>query len=389
MTPPPTFAGVTAPRPFSLVTAGVVTEILDGSVADATELVRAVYIQAARGGIVNPPSLFLRPESGRPERFIALPAALGDPAPAVGIKWIGSSPGNLDRGLPRASAVIVLNDPETGFPVACLEGAVISATRTALSAAVGAETLAGRRETGRLAVIGAGVIARRTMAILQARGWRLGEVAVFDPRVDQGQRLVQELAEAPAGNGGGVGRGGSDRGRAGVAGAGRGIRAESLTGRVAGSPEEAVAGADLVLIATTATTPWFDDPALTRPGVTVLHLSLRDLTAATMAACDHVVDDPTHAAREGTSLELAMREEGLAPDAVRPIGALLSGEAPPRDPGRSVIYSPFGLGSLDVALAHFVLEQARVRGLVIEVPDFFGLSAAEVGSAPGSGVGRP
>ena len=322
---------------FSLVTAGVVTHILDSEVAAAKGIVGAVYVQASRGRIVNPPSLFLRPEAGRPERFIALPAALPEPDPAIGIKWIGSFPGNLDGGLPRASAVIVLNDPVTGFPIACLEGAVISATRTALSAVVAAETLAGRRETGRLAVIGAGVISRRTVAMLLASGWRFGEVAVFDPRVDQAERLVEEVP----------------------------------SGRIAGSPEEAVAGADLVLIATTATTPWFDDPALTRPGVTVLHLSLRDITAGTMAACDHVVDDPTHAAREGTSLELATREAGLAPESVRPIGALLSGEAPPRDPSRSVIYSPFGLGSLDVALAHFVLERARSRGLVIEVPDFF------------------
>ena len=69
-----------------------------------------------------------------------------------------------------------------------------------------------------------------------------------------------------------------------------------------------------------------------------------------------------------------MLEAGLATESVRPIGALLSGAAPPRDPGRSVIYSPFGLGSLDVALARFVLEQARERGLVTEVPDFFGLA---------------
>jgi 2,3-diaminopropionate biosynthesis protein SbnB len=338
---------VSGPPTFSLVTADAVIRILDGDVAAAKRLVERVYVQAAGGGVVNPPSLFLRPEPGRAERFIALPAAVGEPAPAVGIKWIGSFPGNLDRGLPRASAVIVLNDPETGFPVACLEGAVISATRTALSAVVGAETLAGRRETGRLAVIGAGVISRRTVEMLLAGGWHLGEVTVFDPRVEQADGLVRQLAD---GGGGGA-------------------------GRAVGSPEEAVAGADLVLIATTATTPWFDDPALSRPGVTVLHLSLRDITAETMAACDHVVDDPTHAAREGTSLELAIRQAGLAPDAVRPIGALLSGAVPPRDPGRSVIYSPFGLGSLDVALAHFVLERARARGLVIEVPEFFGLGS--------------
>jgi len=345
---------------FSVVTADAVGEILAADLAGAKDLVATVYRRAAAGAVVNPPSLFLRPDAGRPERFIALPAALGEPGRAAGIKWIGSFPGNLDAGLPRASAVIVLNDLDTGFPVACLEGAVISATRTALSAVVGAEALVpspGRAD--RLAVIGAGVIARRTVSALLGCGWHLGAVSVFDLRADQAAGLVAEVAAA------GVGA------------------------RVAASPAEAVAGADLVLIATTATTPWFADPALTRPGVTVLHLSLRDITAATMAACDHVVDDPTHAAREGTSLELAIREAGLSAENVRPIGALLAGEAPPRDPGRSVIYSPFGLGSLDVALARFVLERARARGLVIEVPDFFGLSGAGAGSAPGGGAGRP
>jgi ornithine cyclodeaminase len=228
---------------------------------------------------------------------------------------------------------------------------------------VAAEELSGRRETGRLAVIGAGVISRRTVAMMLADGWRLGEVAVFDPRVEQAERLVAELAEA-----GLASRGGGNGGGGGAGGGG-------VTGRVERSAGKAVAGADLVLIATTATSPWFEDPALIRPGVTVLHLSLRDITAGTMAACDHVVDDPTHAAREGTSLELAIREAGLAAEAVRPIGDLLSGAAPPRDPGRSVIYSPFGLGSLDVALAHFVLVRARELGLVIDVPEFFGLAA--------------
>lgn len=326
---------------FSLVTADAVREILDADLAAAKDLVAAVYVRAAGGGIVNPPSLFLRPDAGRPERFIALPAALEEPCRAVGLKWIGSFPGNLDGGLPRASAVIVLNDPETGFPVACLEGAVISATRTALSAVVGAEALAGPSAgVERLAVIGAGVISRRTVAAFLASGWRFGAVRVFDLRAGAAAELAGQVAAA------------------------------GVDARAVGSAAEAVDGADLVLVATTATTPWFDDPGLTRPGVTVLHLSLRDLTAETMARCDHVVDDPTHAAREGTSLELAMRQCGLDPAAVQPVGALLSGGAK-RDRERPVIYSPFGLGSLDVALADHVLAEARRRGLTIDVPGFF------------------
>jgi ornithine cyclodeaminase len=344
---------------FSLVTADAVGRILAEDVAAAKDLVAAVYVRAAGGGIVNPPSLFLRPDAGRPERFIALPAALEEPVRAIGLKWIGSFPGNVDGGLPRASAVVILNDPETGFPVACLEGAVISAARTALSAVVGAEALVARPgEVDRLAVLGAGVIARRTVETLQACGWRLGSVAVFDVRADRATALAEEVTA------------GAVRGRA--AGGQAQESAESgIDARAVGSADEAVDGAELVLVATTATTPWLDHTALTRPGATLLHLSLRDLTAGTMAACDHVVDDPTHAAREGTSLELAIRHAGLDPAAVVPIGALLSG-ATKRDPDRAVVYSPFGLGSLDVALAHHVLTKAREQGLTIEVPGFFG-----------------
>jgi 2,3-diaminopropionate biosynthesis protein SbnB len=343
---------------FSLVTADAVREILDADLAAARDVVAGVYLRAAGGGVVNPPSLFLRPDPGRPERWIALPAAVEAPRRAVGVKWIGSFPGNVDGGLPRASAVIVLNDPDTGFPVACLEGAVISATRTALSAVVGAEALLGPppvaggaggagdldavRDLGRLAVIGAGVIARRTVAAFLALGWRTGAVSVFDVRAEAAAGLAAEVSAAA------------------------GVEA-----RAAGSPSGALAGADVVLIATTATTPWLADPALTRPGVTVLHLSLRDVTPGTMAGCDHVVDDPAHAAREGTSLEIAIRQQGLDAAAVRPIGALLSGAAK-RDRGRPVIYSPFGLGALDVALADLVLRRAREHGLVVDVPGFFG-----------------
>ena len=51
-----------------------------------------------------------------------------------GVKWIASYPDNHKIGLPRASAVIVLNDAEHGHPIACMEGSIISAVRTAASA---------------------------------------------------------------------------------------------------------------------------------------------------------------------------------------------------------------------------------------------------------------
>ena len=149
------------------------------------------------------------------------------------------------------------------------------------------------------------------------------------------------------------------------------LGAGGVRATAADSAQEAVAGADVVLLATTATEPWLEHADLTRPGVTVLHLSLRDLTPEAMAACDHVVDDPAHATREGTSLELAIRRAGLPAAAIRRIGDLLSGSTV-RKPRRPTVYSPFGLGALDVAIADLVFRRARGQGRVIDIPAFFG-----------------
>src|SRR2546422_11049839 len=129
---------------LSIINGKTVFDIIRSHRAECIDVVRDAYLAHARGQSVNPDSNFLRfPE--KPDcRIIALPAYLGNGVGVAGLKWIASYPGNVRRGFPRASAVLVLNSYETGYPFAILESSIISAARTAASAVLAAYWLNGR-----------------------------------------------------------------------------------------------------------------------------------------------------------------------------------------------------------------------------------------------------
>ena len=109
------------------------------------EAVEAAYRLHAAGKSVNPNSSFLRYPNNPTARIIALPAHLGGKVKKSGIKWISSFPANRAGNLARASAVQILNDATTGYPLACIEASLISATRTAASAVLAAQAVCSLR----------------------------------------------------------------------------------------------------------------------------------------------------------------------------------------------------------------------------------------------------
>src|SRR5262247_3985042 len=161
---------------LSIINGKTVFEILRDHRSECIQIVREAYLAHADGRSVNPDSYFLRFPQKPDCRIIALPAYLGDGFDVAGLKWIASFPGNVQRGFPRASAVLVLNNYETGYPFAVLESSIISAARTAASAALAAYWLNGQSLRARSLGIGTGFIARYVYDFLVDTGWQFEDV---------------------------------------------------------------------------------------------------------------------------------------------------------------------------------------------------------------------
>jgi len=317
-----------------------VEELLAGREREIAGVVERAYVAHGQGKSSLPHSLFLRFPGNDLDRIIALPAFLGDGFEVAGLKWISSFPGNLRRGLARASAVLLLNDTETGQPRVLLESSLISARRTAASAALGARALLeGRPPRGRVGMVGTGPI---NFEIARFLGVLCGaeRYLLYDLDAERAHSFARNLGKAGA------------------------VEAE-----VVSSLEELLATCSLVSFATTAVSPHVSDLSVCPPGAVLLHISLRDLTPEAILACDNVVDDVDHVCRAHTSLHLAEQQTGRR-DFIRcTLADILEDRAPARrGDGSIAVFSPFGLGVLDIALGKLVADAASSarRGIVID-----------------------
>jgi N-[(2S)-2-amino-2-carboxyethyl]-L-glutamate dehydrogenase len=333
--------------PFDVLSAPHIRAILEADPMLALRMVAQTYADHHDGKTVNPASQFLRFPDNELNRIIALPASLGEGAGVAGIKWIASFPANGAKGVPRASAVLVLNDLRTGYPFALLESSIISAARTAASAVLAAGWMNQQwRHAASLAVIGAGVIARSTLDTFSADGWRFDEIRICDTSSACAERGAQyakiHWPDAKA-------------------------RAATLAQALE---------ADVVLFTTTAGKPYVLPPVRFAAGQIVLNISLRDLAPELILEAENVVDDVDHCMKASTSPHLAEQLCGHRDFVTGTLAQLMRGDIA-LDRSKPSVFSPFGMGILDLALGNEIHRQAREAGLTRPVPDFFGEAASQ------------
>ena len=114
-------------------------EKLDLKMAEIVNVVEAAFKDKGQGKVEMPPKPGIHT---RPDAFIhAMPAFLKS-SEAAGMKWISGYPQNMERGMPYISGLMILNDPETGFPISVMDATWLTAMRTGAATAVAAKYLA-------------------------------------------------------------------------------------------------------------------------------------------------------------------------------------------------------------------------------------------------------
>jgi alanine dehydrogenase len=285
------------------------------------DLVEATYRSVGAGRVELPPKPGIHP---RKDSFIhAMPAYLRD-EDVASLKWVAGYPGNKERGLPYISGLIVLNDAGTGLPLAVMDGAEITAARTAAASGVCIRRWApdGWREA---AILGCGEQGRHHARVLGALNPE-ARIHAFDPHPERIAQLEGQVEPAP-------------------------------------TPEEAVSGSEVVVTAgpiveepeSPLAPDWLAERWLGLPIDFDFYFSAEAVSAADLFLVDDVDQFEYY------------RTLGHFQGWPRPDGSVGEALGRPGSPDR-VLCCNLGVGALDAAFAARVLATARERGVGTELP---------------------
>jgi alanine dehydrogenase len=301
---------------------------------EAIEVMRDAFASVSSGDAVVPVRLAL--ESGHGVHLF-MPALLRS-AGTAGAKIVSVNPGNTARGLPQVHAVVLALDPETGRPVALMDGTWLTALRTGAAGGLAADLLA-RTEASVVALFGAGAQARTQLEALRCVR-PVHEVRIVSRSGASARRLARDLAGTA------------------------GLEVTATQDRAA-----ALRGAHVVVAATDSSTPVFEgswvEPGAHVTAVGAFNPGMREVDTALVRRARVVVDQCDAALAEAGDLIAPLKEGAVPRDFIAAeLGEIVAGTRPGRTSGDEItLFKSVGNAAQDVAMAARVLARAEERGL--------------------------
>ncbi|MDK9862805.1 2,3-diaminopropionate biosynthesis protein SbnB [Staphylococcus equorum subsp. linens] len=267
------------------------------------------------------------------DRIIAMPSHIGGQDPVSGIKWIGSKHDNpSERKIERASGVIILNDPETNYPIAVMEASLISSMRTAAVSVIAAQKLA-KKGFEALTIIGCGLIGDRQLQSMLEQFDHIKQVYVFDQFEKVSANFIEKWAEARP----------------------------DIHFVQATTAKEAVENGEVVITCTVTDKPYIEYDWIQK-GTFISNISIMDIKKDVFTQADKVlVDDWSQANREKKTINQLVLEGRFSREALHAeLGELLTGAKPGRENDDEIILlNPMGMAIEDISSAYYIYKEAK------------------------------
>jgi len=300
-----------------------VKELLD--MPAAIGAVEQAFKDLQQGKAQMPPKAYLVVPDGD---FRAMPCAV---AGAAGLKWVNVHPRNPSHGLPTIMAVLIYNNPQTGYPLAIMDATEITAFRTGATSAIASKYLAKKNSTT-LGIVGAGYQAH-THLIAHTSVFDLKSIIIFDLREAAAQKLVDSFPNFPVKKGG----------------------------------LEEVAACDIICTLTPSHTPYFP-AALVQPGSHINAIGAdaagkQELEGKIIKKAKVVVDDITQASKAGEINVSISQGEFSANDIHATLGEVICSQKKGRTSADDItVFDSTGVAIEDISVAKLVYERANRDG---------------------------
>jgi alanine dehydrogenase len=321
-------------RETLLLSASMVSECIE--MPEVIAIVEGVFRDHGLGMVAMPPKISLDMRRfGTPNWLNAMPAYV-ESAKLCGIKWAGGFINNpRDYGLPYVMAILILNDPLSGLPLAVMDAGVITTLRTGAAAAVGAKYLARSNGPLTVTIIGGGAQGRSCLSALSVL-FEIREARLVEISKEASSAFLAEMQER------------------------YGLRVRPFSGSA-----EAVAGADVVVTATTSDKPVFPLSAAS-DGLFVASMgSYPELDPDFVLGASKIVVDSLEQNLHRGELARLVEEGRLGCRGIHAeLGDIVAGRASAREnPEEQIVACLIGMASEDIAVAARVYQRAQQLGI--------------------------